>query len=508
MMNSVSRRDFLSGGAAAFGTLLGGRIFAAPKGWKPKRNPNLVFGVMSDTHLMVDWDRKSIYPTMTLDYIRNAFRLFRKSKIDAFVHLGDASHRGDIREWEFHKEVFEDVFGKNGLPRRIVVVGNHDLFETSKERFPDAWQQRMIKADLARHYRETWGVPFTEVLHSEVKGYHFFGNHWGIDDGNGQHGVKMANYINEHAEEFSLKSGKPIFILSHKMTYLPCNGKLKAFPNVVGFCGHWHTSLANWHSIYYERNYGLFPYINCGACRYDGENALRKDALKEQDLLQRDPQTHKCIYPSRQAMIVNVYDDMVVFERHEVGEGGKLGPDWVMPVDWGTGNGERCAHPFSREELKKAIGEPQFRKRAKLTVVLSLTRCDSHPMVGRVAPNAPKAGGGLGASRPTDADNGASRPSGPVPGIKLKIPLADGNPDSRVYAYDVEITGDNPKKPVLKSVYFEGVNCGMGHEPNKGVTALSIPKSELPKGRRLTISVTPLSSLGTKGKPISARFNA
>ena len=28
----------------------------------------------------------------------------------------------------------------------------------------------------------------------------------------------------------------------------------------------------------------------------------------------------------RQAMIVNVYDDMVVFERHEVNQGGKLGP--------------------------------------------------------------------------------------------------------------------------------------------------------------------------------------
>jgi hypothetical protein len=33
-------------------------------------------------------------------------------------------------------------------------------------------------------------------------------------------------------------------------------------------------------------------------------------------------------------MIVDVYDDMVVFERHEVGEGGKLGPDWVLPQNW------------------------------------------------------------------------------------------------------------------------------------------------------------------------------
>ena len=55
---------------------------------------------------------------------------------------------------------------------------------------------------------------------------------------------------------------------------------------------------------------------------------------------------------------------MVVFERHEVGEGGKLGPDWVLPL------GEFKPHPFTRNELKKVIGEPQFGKKAKLEVKL------------------------------------------------------------------------------------------------------------------------------------------
>jgi hypothetical protein len=183
-------------------------------------------------------------------------------------------------------------------------------------------------------------------------------------------------------------------------------------------------------------------------------------------------------------MIVNVYDDMVVFERHEVGEGGKLGPDWVMPL------GKFNPHPFSKEEQIKAIGEPQFRKRAKLVVSTGSTRIRPHQN-----PDNP--------ANPVKKDSASSRLC-----VKVKIPLADGNPDSRVYAYDVDIVGANPKEMVTKSVYFEGVNCGIGHEPNKGVTTLEIPKAELPKGRRLTISVTPLSSLSTKGKPISARFNA
>ena len=87
-------------------------------------------------------------------------------------------------------------------------------------------------------------------------------------------------------------------------------------------------------------------------------------------------------------------------------------------------------------------------------------------------------------------------------GLKLKIPLADGNPDSRAYAYDVVVIGDDPKKKFFKSIYFEGCNLGIGHEPNHGITSLDISKGELPDGKKLTIAVRPLSSLGTKGKPL------
>ena len=453
----VDRREFLKSSMAALGFLtLPGGLFAAPKGWKPSRKkPNLVFGVLSDTHLMVEWDRKSVYRTMTLDYIRNAFKLFKESGIDAFVHLGDASHRGDIREWEFHRETYDEVFGKNGPPM-IVVVGNHELFQFDKKRFPDEWESRMLSVDLARHYENVWGEPYTEVLHKEVNGYHFFGNHWGVDDEHA--GVKMAQYINEHAEEFALKGDKPFFILSHKMTYFPCNMKLKAFPNAIGFCGHWHTSLANWQSIYYERNYKLFPYINCGACRYDGENGLSHDGLMEKPDPLRDEETHEFEYPSRQAMVVKVYDDMVVFERHEVNKGGKLGPDWVFPV----GNFE--TRPYSRETLEAKIGCPEFRARAKLEV-----------------------------KKQDDT-------------LSIAIPMADGNPKSRVFAYDVAVTGKDPEKRYFKSVYFAAVGSGIGHEEDGGVTHVDIPVSELPQGERLTIGVRPLSSLGTKGKVVVSRF--
>ena len=88
----------------------------------------------------------------------------------------------------------------------------------------------------------------------------------------------------------------------------------------------------------------------------------------------------------------------------------------------------------------------------------------------------------------------------------LKIPLADGNPDSRVYAYEVEVTDDVGTRKLHKAVYATGCNMGIGHEPNNGFTTLEIPTAELPSGKTLTVAVRPLTSLGTVGKPIAATF--
>ena len=90
----------------------------------------------------------------------------------------------------------------------------------------------------------------------------------------------------------------------------------------------------------------------------------------------------------------------------------------------------------------------------------------------------------------------------------MRIPLANGNPDSRVYAYEVVVVGDEGTQKLHKAVYAAGCNMGIGHEPNGGVTTLEIPKSELPPGKTLTFAVRPLTSLGTFGKAISTTFAA
>ena len=487
----MTRRELAKESLATLGFLaLPGGLFAAPAGWKPKgKKPNLVFGILTDTHLMVEWDGKSLYRSMTLDYIRKAFKLFKSRNIDAFVHLGDASHRGCVREWEFHKEVFHEVFGNKDAPEKIIIVGNHELMGNEGHcrgvyKDPAIWRENAICADVARHYERVWGEPYSEFFHKEVKGHHFFGRHWTDAEYKGTSEKPFSDYILSKSEEYALNGNKPFFILSHRRHHFHFCKALGEFPNAVAFMGHWHLSNADWKSIYYDRDTfgGFFPHIEVGACRYDGHNGLyRPDEIK----LPEDSSSFAGDnLPSRQAMIVSVYDDMVVFERHEVGEGGKLGADWVMPL------GEYKQHPFSKDELKKTIGEPQFGKKAKLEVCL-----DRIDKIDRIE-NRERASYGKNPVNPVRKE----------PSLRVKIPMADGNPQSRVYAYNIVVMGDDAKARLFKNVFFSGVNCGIGHEPDRGVTTVEIPASELPAGKKLTVAVRPVSSLGTKGKTIGTTW--
>ena len=66
---------------------------------------------------------------------------------------------------------------------------------------------------------------------------------------------------------------------------------------------------------------------------------------------------------------------------------------------------------------------------------------------------------------------------------------------------------DDSKKRYFKSVFFAGVGFGEGHEDNDGITLVDVPVQDLPKGKKLTVAVRPVSSLGTKGKTIGTTFN-
>lgn len=490
----VSRLDFLRGGAASLGLAAfgGWRLFAAPPGWKPSGKPNLVFGVISDTHLRTTADGKYSTKYWSDRWVVAALKHFREQNVDAVVHLGDMAHLGQVEEMEFHRTAWEKVFPCDIAPDghkvvRLFITGNHDIDgskygigELVKKIHPDEEERKkhLLCSDIAANWERIWGEKYEPIWHKTVKGYHFFGRNWGVAEARTARAVKAV--IGEGSP--CPTDVRPFFHISHSRPHASLNKALLPYPNAVGFFGHWHCSAANWNRIYML---SAGPTIQCPACCPQANNCLSNEPYP---WLKVVPEGAEAAGKSRQGYVVRVYDDMLVIERREFSKGGSIGADWVMPL------GKYDPHPFSKDELKKVIGEPQFREGAKLEV--SLDKIDKINKIEKAAKDNP-----VNPVNPVQ-ENSVS------PRLCVRIPIADGNPDSRVYVYEVEVTGDDPDKKLCKAVYAAGCNMGIGHEPNGGVTTLEIPKSELPPGQALIFAVRPVTSLGTSGKAISTEFKA
>lgn len=454
----VPRRSFLAGCMATFG-LGGWRLFAAPPGWKPPENPRLVFGVISDTHLRTRHVGPKIGANWPDKYLVAAFEYFREQNVDAVAHCGDMAHRGQVEELQFHANAWNRVFPKNRAPDghevvKLFVSGNHDAEGSSygdfvEKRYPDPVKRaaHVLATDMAANWERIWGEKYEPAWHKEVKGFHFFGRHWGVDF------AAVSARLKGGAEKWGLAQGsRPFFYLHHQRPSADARKQLLPYRNAVCFFGHNHWSAANWNMAYLY--YNALPVIEVPSCEPRGCTALVGDDYISKAKLEG----REAVGKGRQGYVVRVYDDMMAIARREFGEGGSLGADWIMPLERKAG-----PHPLQRNEMKKRIGEPQFRDGAQPVV-----RCEAEA-------------------------------------VKIEIPRADGNPDSRTYAYDVVIAGDSGK--LHKAVYAAGCNLGMGHEPEGGKTTLAIPRGELPQGQSLICAVRPLTSLGTFGRAVSATFS-
>jgi hypothetical protein len=496
---SFPRRDFLKGSLASLGlaAFAGGRAFAAPEGWKHPKKPNLVFGVLSDTHFRTDagWRKGS----KSDRFFVSALDYFRSQNVDAVMHCGDMADRGLVEELQLHADAWYRVFPQNKAPdghvvEKLFVSGNHDIDSWRKDidmaRFipnREEWPEKIIKMDPAGHWKRIWGETYEPVWHKTVKGYHFFGQNW-IENGHGEGDAAFMARIDSEMGTVAHRQNnavKPFFFVSHDRRHGKFTREIGRHPGGFGFWGHWHFSASNWHVV--QMLNALTAGIQCPACpswwRPDGKWMGGGDKKVSRVPIEGKLQGGKWY----QGLVVRVYDDLMTIEPREFSTGGRLGAHWVLPFDWNQGTGTKGTavrpHPFARGELKKAIGEPQFRPGAKLEVEL-VKRVDGGEMNQSTLP----------LKRTTS-------------GVwRVKIPPADGNPHSRVYAYELAVTGKGRARQLVKAVYAAGCHLGVGHEPNGGVTTLVIPGAELPPGKSLAFEVRPLTSLGTSGRPLRKKI--
>ena len=329
----IARRDFLKGFAASLGfaALPGGAVFAAPAGWKARGKPNLVFGVLSDTHLRTRLVGIQPGRNWSPRYFAAAMEYFASRNVDAVVHCGDFAHRGQVEEMQYHANYWNKFFPGSRSPdgrrvEKLFIIGNHDAegsgyYGFCAKKYPDPAERakHVLATDMAANWERIWGEKFEPVWHKEVKGCHFFGRNWGAD------GEAFANLVDESSQALD-SSRKPFFVLTHRRPLKALRNRLSRHPGGIAFFGHNHWSIANWNMVY---DYGALKAIQCPSCEPRGCNALVGDAWITKTNIEGLPSAGR----GRQGFVVNVYDEMLVIERHEFSEGeASMGADWVMPV--------------------------------------------------------------------------------------------------------------------------------------------------------------------------------
>ena len=538
----MKRIDFLKGAVASLGCGALGCTFGFPQSDDLCNNPkpNLVFGVISDTHLRTLKSRPPPRPWWPDTFLRTALGYFRAANVDAVVHCGDMANYGEVEAMQMHANVWNEIFPNSRAPdghvvEKLFVTGNHDAEgENANKHVRELYSDPAIRAreglsaDMAGNWERIWGEPYEDVWHKVVKGYDFFGAHWKVDrmrmmklvkktllgKAADAQGIPQPQAVREADALAGVRvPPKPFFLLTHSRLLPPERNAISAYKDrALAFFGHNHESSTNWNTIFYEPN--TFPRIQVPPCiSPDWDLKFRGEANVTKFPLLGKEKAGRC----RQGFLVEVYDDKIVIKRREFAEGGSLGPDWILPL-WEckvesvkckvermtSSGGARLSrpHPFEKEELKKIIGCPQFKAGAKL----ALTGLTGLTGLSGALPQTPN---------PNNLVNPVKNFS-EASSLCVRIPLADGNPDSRVYAYEVEVVGraapcppqrsrgDRPTK-LVKATYAAGCNMGIGHETDGGVTTLLISADELPPGDELTVAVRPLSSLGTSGSPLVAK---
>ena len=525
----MKRIDFLKGAFASLGCGALDCAFGLPQSENlcKNRKPNLVFGVISDTHLRTLKSRPPPMPWWPDTFLRTALGYFRAANVDAVVHCGDMANYGEVEAMQMHANVWNEIFPNNRAPdghvvEKLFVTGNHDAEgENGNKRVrklysdPAIRTKEVLSADMAGNWERIWGEPYEEAWHKVVKGYDFFGAHWKVDRMRMMKLVKKT-LSGKAADAQERVPPKPFFLLTHSRLMPPERNAISAYKDrALAFFGHNHESSTNWNTIYYAPN--TFPRIQVPPCiSPDWDLKFRSEANVTQFPLLGKEKAGRC----RQGFLVEVYDDKIVIKRREFAEGGSLGPDWILPIGECKVESVKCKveetassgvsrlsrpHPFEKEELKKAIGCPQFKDGAKL----ALTGLTGMIGLSGALPQTPN---------PDNLVNPVKNISA-SPCLCVRIPHANGNPDSRVYAYEVEVVGwaapcpprrsrgDRPTK-LVKATYAAGCNMGIGHETDGGVTTLLISADELPPGDELTVAVRPLSSLGTSGSPLVAKVRS
>lgn len=459
--------------------------------------PNLRVGVLSDIHVKRD---------RSAEVFRSALEYFRDWNVDAVLITGDLTTNSQLCEFEdvarIWFEVFPDDRGADGTHvERLFLTGNHDVDGYLYGGWVPASFEEAKEQSFFFNRRKFWKHLFKEdyapVVLKEVKGYKFVLRNWfaRVEREFAEHplfkghGIALETsplnaWFAVHGAE--LPKDKPFFFCQHEPPKGTCSIMMKdtfddydgdatvnlcRFPNAVALSGHLHESLLKDHTIWQ----GAFMSVGCSATcgweftnagRVNGHSCYDDDCKPEKEMPPLDFQS------CHQGMVMEVFDDRIVFKKRDFEHGCPLCPDWVVPLGAGV------EQPYRWEVSSARSKAPQFSAEAQVTCRFIAD----------------------------GQDRGGNR----HPQVEVSFPPVNGTTGWR--AFDFEVEARYRIDDVERSLRVERVYSPNALQPAEydcEPVHCRFTASVFPGGRagcwgEVRFVVTPMNEWGLRGRPISS----
>lgn len=502
----MKRRDFIAGMLTSAGFASGCRAVSPFAGGADAR---LKFGVVSDVHVKLAADGRSLANGYGTETLERTFAYFRDCGVDAVMIAGDIADIGFVRELKAVADTWFKVFPNDRAPdgrkvERLFVFGNHDVYALKKGtgifKDPAELRREAIEADPRRAWDFCFHEEWTPYFKKTVKGFDFFCSHWQPGIWCNGHAETGCNGCADAFRAMMEKSdpSKPFFYVQHPHPRDTVYGRdawgvddgtstrlLSAFPQAVAFSGHSHEPLTNERSIWR----GAFTSVATGSLRYLSASAVYNRTVVggyengtcdvyAPNVQRADRGVYYARFNAPKAMadeasrhdlrvgqIVSVYDDRIAFEKREFVSGMKLSEDWIV---------ELPAKAKSFAARAASAERAAFPAGAELTVVRTSAKSRGFKQ-GKIdiAPEE-------------------------KPAIRFAFPPA--NAGGRVAEYEISAVNAGGAQTSVRICATGGFYPRRHANFAKKVVA-TVFVDKFPAGA-LSFRVTPLDSFGNAGKPI------